>query len=80
MKVFLRNTTTRRFCAGPARWVEDRAQATDFRTIPSAARFALDQHLPHTEIILNFRFLRDDIILPVIPERSPSGNPHLPAP
>ena len=68
MRVFLRNTETGLYCAGPKRWVASELRALDFTSVPQATRFAFEQSPSGMEIVLISEVLPDQIVVPVIPE------------
>jgi hypothetical protein len=70
MRVFLRNKTTRLYCAGSNGWAATEGQALAFRSVHQAARFALDEKVPQAEIILKYDLLAEEVAVPVLPEWS----------
>ena len=68
MRVFLRNTKTRLYCADSNGWAAVWGQARDFTSVPHAVRFALDGDLPDIEIVLRYEMLPDEVALPLLPE------------
>jgi hypothetical protein len=68
MKVLLRNRTTRLYCAASNGWTAAADQAFEFTSVPQATRFALDQNLQGTEIILRYYTFPDEVSVPLLPE------------
>ena len=74
MRVLLRNRRTRRYYVGhsPNNGSNDPPSADphglDFGTVPTAARFTLEEHLPDMEIVLSYDSCGCEIALPVLPE------------
>jgi hypothetical protein len=68
MRVFLRNTKTRLYCADSNGWAAAAGQAFDFTSVPHAARFALDERLPEIEIVVRYDSLEEEIAVPLVPE------------
>ena len=68
MKVLLRNRTTRLYCAGSNGWAAAAEQALDFTSVRRAARFARDEKLPETEVVVRYDLLAEEVALPLVPE------------
>jgi hypothetical protein len=68
MRVLLRNTKTGFYCVGSNEWAVTAGQAIDFAGVPEATRFALDEKLPTTEIVLKSDLLPDEVVVPLLPE------------
>ena len=68
MRVFLRNTKTRLYCADSNRWAAALGQALDFTSVPHATRFALDERLPEIEIVVRYDSLEEEVTVPLLPE------------
>jgi hypothetical protein len=68
MRVLLRNTKTRLYCADSNGWAAAAGQALDFTSVPHAARFALDGRLPELEIVVRYDSLAEEITVPLLPE------------
>ncbi len=64
MKVLLQDTISKRYYAGPQRWVSERAEALDFGQIDLAAKAYTEETTRYAEIVI------DDGTLP---ESSPSA-------
>lgn len=61
MKVLLQDRVSKRYYAGPQRWVETRAEALDFGQIEAAAKAYTEESARFAEIIV------DDGTLPEAP-------------
>jgi hypothetical protein len=68
MRVFLRNTKTRLYCADSNGWAAAAGQALDFTSVPHAARVALDESLPEIEIVVWYDSLAAEVVVPLLPE------------
>jgi hypothetical protein len=68
MRVFLRNTKTRLYCADPNGWAAAAGQALDFTSVPHAARFALDERLLGFEIVVRYDSLEEEVTVPLLAE------------
>lgn len=66
MRVFLQDRLSKRYYAGPRRWVTERADAMDFGQVELAAKAYTEESARFAEIII------DDGTLP---EASPTDNP-----
>src|ERR1035441_9117132 len=80
MRVILRNKRTRRCCAGPNEWVATDAQALHFPNVALATRFALDENLPDTELVIMYDVVPQEVALPLLPEWCNFGHPESAAP
>ena len=76
MRVFLRDKKTRFYCADLNRWVATVGQALDFTSVPHAARFARDENLPGTEIVVRCDLLEEEVAMPLAPEWCDFDQPH----
>ncbi len=52
MKVFLQDTQTKLFYAGPGHWVKERIDALDFERIDRAAQAYETENYPFAEILI----------------------------
>lgn len=53
MKVYLQDSVSKRYYAGPRRWVESRAEALDFGKIDLAAKAYTEESTHYAEIIVD---------------------------
>lgn len=68
MRVLLRNRKTRCYYGG-SRWpAVERQWAFDFRSLPGATKFALEEKLADMEIVLSYDNPDCQIPMPVLPE------------
>jgi hypothetical protein len=68
MRVLLRKRKAGLYCADANEWVTAARLALSFASVPQAARFALDENLPETEIVLKSDLLPEEVVLPLLPE------------
>ena len=68
MRVFLRNRETRLYRADSSGWAAGVGQALDFTSVRRAARFARDEKLPETEVVVRYDLLAEEVALPLVPE------------
>jgi len=68
MRVFLRNTKTRLFCAGADRWAVTREQALTFDNVAQATDFAFNENVLEAEIVLRCDLLSREVVMPLLPE------------
>ena len=68
MRVFLRNKKTRLYCAESQEWVAALGQAREFSSVSHATRFAREEDLPGTEILVRCDLLAEEVTMPVLPE------------
>jgi hypothetical protein len=70
MKVFLRNTVTRYYYQGSAKWTVKVEEALDLKQTSRAVELVFESRLEDVEVLLCYDDPRYDITLPVT--RSPS--------
>jgi hypothetical protein len=68
MRVFLRSKLTRFYCAASNGWTAAIGRALEFTSVAHAARFARDEKLPGTEIVVRYDLLAEEVVVPLVPE------------
>ena len=64
-KVFLRNSTTKKWYAGPNRWAEACAEAREFQKVEEAAAFGSELGVKGMEVVVHFSSGEGDLVLPL---------------
>jgi hypothetical protein len=71
MHVILRDSSSRLFYAGPAKWTSDSEYARDFGSISKAEQFGRSQKIPALQIVLRYDAPVCELILPMPEATSP---------
>jgi len=66
MKVFLRNTATGQFYAGPGQWTEEHAEALDFQGPDTALDAVSQSKLQAMEVVIHFEEASFDLPMKIV--------------